>query len=344
MTTKRRAKLDVISLVEACYAPVPDDAAWLTGMCHALAPLDRGYGITGIAYDARDPADLKLPVVVAPGRPESEATALRMHTKTFPPAVVYATYWTPPPVGNLAKMLERMSPTVLPLLRGMARELNMPNAFPVFGADADHRGVVCSLLAPPGDALPPKIVSALRSLSAHLATAYRLRRAVAEATSSAPDAVLDPRGRVLDARDGTQARDARTRLSEAVRRVEVARGRMRRVDPEGALDLWRGLVSGRWSLVDHVESDGKRYVLARRNPPDVPDPKALDTTERHVTAFAVMGRSNKYIGYMLGLAPSTVAHHLARATRKLGVRSRRELVQAFGAAGTASADGPPEGG
>jgi DNA-binding CsgD family transcriptional regulator len=90
-------------------------------------------------------------------------------------------------------------------------------------------------------------------------------------------------------------------------------------------------VDGTWSLVDHVESDGRRWVLARRNAPGARDPKALSPRERDVLALAALGHSNKYVGYLLGLAPSTVAGHLAAAQRKLRLRSRSELIAMFGA-------------
>ena len=89
------------------------------------------------------------------------------------------------------------------------------------------------------------------------------------------------------------------------------------------------MVDGRWSLVDHHDADGRRYILVRRNDPAVRDPKALTARERAVAAFAAQGHQNKYIGYLLGLAPATVASHLTAAMRKLGVLSRRELIQMF---------------
>jgi DNA-binding NarL/FixJ family response regulator len=85
-------------------------------------------------------------------------------------------------------------------------------------------------------------------------------------------------------------------------------------------------VDGRWSLVDRFESDGRRFMVAHRNEPDVRDPRALSKRERQVVAFAATGHSNKLIGYELGVSPSSVAKHLGVAARKLGVRSRAELV------------------
>ncbi len=59
------------------------------------------------------------------------------------------------------------------------------------------------------------------------------------------------------------------------------------------------------------------------------DPKALTEQERASLAFAAMGHQDKYIGYLLGLAASTVSGHLRSAERKLGLASRAELIQRF---------------
>jgi two-component system nitrate/nitrite response regulator NarL len=111
--------------------------------------------------------------------------------------------------------------------------------------------------------------------------------------------------------------------------VERARTRRGRSDPEGALELWRGLVDGSWTLADYFESDGRRYLVARRNEPTPLAPCTLSLRERQVLAFAARGQSNKLIAYQLGLSTSTVGVHLSRAVRKLGVGSRMEAVRAF---------------
>ncbi len=187
----------------------------------------------------------------------------------------------------------------------------------------------------PGE-LPPRIVHRLRSVAAHLTSGVRLRRALgtagAEAAGAAgaqPEAVLDPAGHALDASGPARDRGARASLGEAVRLMEKARGRLRRADPDEALQLWRGLVDGTWSLVEHHDTDGKRYLLARRNQPGVREPTALTRNERSVLAFAAMGHQNKYIAYLLGLSPSAVASHLRSAQRKLGLSSRGDLIRTF---------------
>jgi DNA-binding NarL/FixJ family response regulator len=53
---------------------------------------------------------------------------------------------------------------------------------------------------------------------------------------------------------------------------------------------------------------------------------ALTQTLRFPSSLAALGRSNKLIAYELGLAQPTVRILMARAARKLGVRSRAELI------------------
>ena len=141
------------------------------------------------------------------------------------------------------------------------------------------------------------------------------------------DAVLTIRGRVEHAESPeAQLRESRSALRDAAAAVDRARGKLRRIDPDSALGQWMGLVDGRWSLVDKFDTDGKRYVLARRNEPRVGGLGLLTERERAVAFYAAMGRSNKHIAYDLGIAHSTVRVLLARAAAKLGVKTRDELV------------------
>ena len=77
------------------------------------------------------------------------------------------------------------------------------------------------------------------------------------------------------------------------------------------------------------DSDGRRYFVARGNPPEALDPRALSVPERQVVGFAALGHSNKEIAYALGIAASTVATHLTNAQRKLGAPNRIDLVRAY---------------
>jgi DNA-binding CsgD family transcriptional regulator len=63
-------------------------------------------------------------------------------------------------------------------------------------------------------------------------------------------------------------------------------------------------------------------VLARRST----DAAALSDAEGRVASLAAEGRRNAEIAQDLGIGIKTVEAHLARAYRKLGVRSRTELA------------------
>jgi DNA-binding NarL/FixJ family response regulator len=108
---------------------------------------------------------------------------------------------------------------------------------------------------------------------------------------------------------------------------------MRRTDPDEATALWRALVAGRWTLVERIDRDGKRFLVARANPPGAKEPLALTLPERRVAALLAMSHSQKLISYELDLAPATVSQIARSALKKLGVSSRGELVRLFGRTG-----------
>jgi DNA-binding CsgD family transcriptional regulator len=155
-------------------------------------------------------------------------------------------------------------------------------------------------------------------------TGYRLAR---ERDAKA-EAVLDPGGKVLH-RESEVTRDDASTLSDAAKGIDRARGRLRRVDPERALALWQGLVAGRWSLVDEFDSDGRRFVVAKRNTITPRPWDALNDREAQILAYLAEGQAPKLIAYQLGLSTAAVAAALARTMRKLSVDSRLELVTAY---------------
>ncbi len=102
--------------------------------------------------------------------------------------------------------------------------------------------------------------------------------------------------------------------------VEIARrrGTSPRTVANQLATIFRKLgTRSRWELIAHGRG------------PSSADLRALTKRERQVVGFVVLGRSNKLIGYDLGLSPGTIAVVLSRAMSKLGVRSRAQLVSAL---------------
>ena len=143
---------------------------------------------------------------------------------------------------------------------------------------------------------------------------------------------------------------ARTRLRDLARRVDSAAAS---VDaPESIAytpeQLWRGLMSGQWSLIDSFDTDGRRHLVIRQTPESAADPRGLTLREWQAARAAATGLSNKHIALTLGLGESTVATHLKRALTKLGLKSRMEFATAAAEldliAPRADADDPDDAG
>ena len=171
-------------------------------------------------------------------------------------------------------------------------------------------------------------------LGVHIAASYRLRKKIAaggprsESRTDQADGVFEPGGSDLELRSAAVGeRDA---LRHAVRTIDKARAKEARGGSGELLSVWHGLLHGRWSLFDQVESDGKRFVLVFENDPEAYGAHELTKRERQVATYAAQGHSNKMIGYELGIAPSTVAAHLKSALRRLGLRRRTDLVWIYG--------------
>jgi hypothetical protein len=98
------------------------------------------------------------------------------------------------------------------------------------------------------------------------------------------DAVLTPTGKLEHAESAAHA--YADSLRHAAVSIDRARWKMRRRDPDGALEAWRSLVEGEWSLVEIFESDGRRFMVARRNAPDAPHAPLLDAREARRSVFA----------------------------------------------------------
>lgn len=331
----RRRRLDPIRAIEASYAPVAGDGAWGRGILESLAALDLGMGLLlrtqRVGPDGEDGGTDTIATLDL-DRGHEVLEGVRYGNGVASAAVFRELYAPHPPVSTAMGRLRGLSrdPSAREF-QAMMRRLGMEDCLGVVATDVDGRGrtfLHVGVPIPSALALPPRTRHQLGRVAAHLASAWRLRRTSGPGAHPA-EAVLESSGKLAHAEGDARERGARDSLVRAVARVERARGGLRRTDPDEALALWQGLVDGRWSLVDSVEADGRRFILARRNEPRVRDPKALTERERQVLAYVAMGHTNKYVAYQLGLSTPTVATHLEGARRKLGARSRLELIEMF---------------
>lgn len=171
-------------------------------------------------------------------------------------------------------------------------------------------------------------------VSSHLVAACRLRDRLFESADQTRDgeAILSPSGSVEHATAEARTSSAREILRDAVLARERALAGATRSTSIDALDLWKGLVEGRWSLVDRYDTDGRRYIVAHANDIRAPGPRTLTAQERDVAALAAVGLPIKVIAYELGRSVPRVSNILHTAMAKIGISSRAELVQIYAAA------------
>lgn len=328
-----------LDFIEACYAEAPSEHEWGSGLAErmarvvpeALAVMAAPYRVDagGATYleivgDARYAAD--------PAHAESSRRGLQDSNRL------------PQRQRMLALSFAGTTPQIA-VLSDWSHEISTPVRQQIPWQDGDCIGLFGSLdgeqgfVVSPGKAghyrLSRRRREQLTRLSEHLATGYWLRalRAPGSLESSA-DAVCTPDGKVLH-HDVIQAPYLAEQLVDAVRGMDRARCRRQKHTPQEATELWRALLAGRYTLVESVERNGRRLILAVRC--RTPRP-GLTEREAAVAASAARGAANKAIAAELGLATSTVGVHLTAALRKLRCPNRRALSQWLAHAPAVQAD------
>jgi DNA-binding CsgD family transcriptional regulator len=336
-------KNDAVAIIEAAYDLKGNDQEWLDRLARTVRPsLERGQGIVAYFFDASgtlletsgfmgidaDPMHVEA-ARLSNSLPFQRSNAAMNATYRAPSALRYASAALGP------TRFRKFRSVVRPLMRSPYPDVVVLNA-----TDVSHTG--CILAAP---ALQPSSQALSRTdywarLATHVAAGLRLRRTLMSAArpTSSTEAVLSADGAILHASGPASGLDAQCALRNAALAADRARGRLRQSAPEAAPELWSDLVAGRWSLVDHFDTDGRRFVVAHRN--DVRRNRFLSLTqrERQVLSHAALAHSNKRIAYDLGLSISAVGTYLTSAAAKLGLRSRAELVRLSSSLGAAVSD------
>ena len=120
--------------------------------------------------------------------------------------------------------------------------------------------------------------------------------------------------------------ERRASLREAALRLDRTPRAVGKSETARALLLWEGLVRGRLTLVDWFDVDGRRFILVKPNTVRPRCACGLTAREQEVAMGAALGESSKLTGYRLGISPSRVSTLLKAAMRKLGVRTKAQLV------------------
>jgi DNA-binding CsgD family transcriptional regulator len=317
-----------MKVLEAVYDVEQPRDRWLTGVLQSLSStLDQGAGVGGVLYDVSGEGHVPIDAIEGIGLPADwREAAITMHQDSRNVPRVIAGYRS-----ILCATLPELTtdPQVHGRLHHELARHQVGGQIVINGIDCSGRGCALYLFSRGPLTLSPAQRSVFEKFATHLSTAYRLQRRLAgddPAVSAPIDAVLTPNGRVDHAEvAAAQSKNARRELQQAVRQRERVRDIVK-TDPQRAVSSFKGLVEARWTLVDHYERGGQRYVLARENAPKPLPLAPLSPREQQVVALAALGRTNKLIAYELGLAHSTVRVLMARASVKLGTTTRSDLI------------------
>ncbi|MEM6929285.1 MAG: helix-turn-helix transcriptional regulator [Myxococcota bacterium] len=312
----------VLEVVEKAYDLDADEPSWLASTLGGLLPmLDHGMGAAAFYLDAFAPVRPRAWGHTVAGAVPVPLTEVRDRQVTLPADLERRAYMNGPLLLSREHLTREDWAQYEPLLDQFP---GARDSVAVVALDAEGRGASFTALLPDVADFSRGARRQLVLLSAHLATAARLRRSL-----GAEEARFEPGGRLVHAAGRAEGRSAQEALREAVRFLDHSRSRRGRSDPEAALEGWQALVAGRWSLVDTFDHDGRRYWVAHENEPDAPDPRGLTRRERQVLTLRALGHGQKQIGYELGIKRSTAATHLQAARRKLDGLGDDMLAERF---------------
>lgn len=314
-----------IDVVETIYADLGRDdvGAWLARVTAAVTScIGATRGAVAHTYHAEGhPSQWTISrPIVHDCPPELADVVVRSFSDATPEFLHYA-YRTVGPTGTLSEIPGIDLAALLSAAEGRTARDGVPDQIYVNATNADHAGILIAVNVPARRTLVPAERRRLGMIAAHIAAAHRL----AKAEDRREIAIFEPRGRAVHVEPTHEPMLAA--LRERVTVLERARSKEGRGDADRALAAWQALLAGEYTLLDRFEADGRRYVVAHPNEPKVRDPRGLTQREAVVATLASRGHADKLIAYELGIAQGTVTALMNRVLRKLGARSRTELVR-----------------
>jgi hypothetical protein len=313
---------DLIQAVEACYDLSLALEPWLAAVAQALHPLmDRGHGVGAWTYAPGAWTTGNRPIGLA-----NELGERMFATPAHFTADELARAYLGARVGTLR---ERLGYSEDRIRKHPAFSLHQGAGIEDFlgltVSDAAGRGALVVAPQSTTAGTPAPLMRRLERIGAHLHAALRLRSALEQLD----DAVLDPEGRALHAEGHAKPLETRERLRNAVVAISRARSRAGRQNGDEALSTWQALVAGRWSIVERFDTDGRRFLLARRNVPGAGPAAPMPPIEQHALLLRAQGLALKVIAYELGVSQALVSRAIASGLKRLGLQSETELFPLF---------------
>ncbi len=341
--TRRVRTADLVALIEASYRTDGTADDWLFGIGDAFERLV-GHGRGALLYRYRQDKGQLRPV----GRPVFTHTRSRFHFSQtlgrfathagligfldrIHPQLAERSFLAPCGPGWLVAQASAIAerhrhPEWMVKPPPLATRLGITDIWGMNVPDARGGGLTIGCPERELREHPRAHFDAIASAADAIQAGQRLRGHVEGIDrSGSEEAVFSPDGKLADATGAARSPEARSTLSDVVRRLDSSRARQARSQWSGE-PVWPGIISGRWSLVQRVETDGRRFIIAHANAKGVVNPRKLSPQEKEIANWAAAGLMNKEIASAAGCSVSSVEATLARVIKKLGLGSRLELV------------------
>lgn len=331
---------NAIVAAHAAYELAGNDAEWLEQLLETLGPLlNTGRGVVGFRWSRREDGSIAARELEFIGGRPGDEEMFRGLLNNLDETRSSLAYEAPYSFKSLSEIAQD-HPTLNDLKRDqdmqrLAHDRDLVDFEMLRVDESSGRGWMFSVLRSEVNGIAEPRRQLWQKVGAHIAAGVRLRATLDGPELDEATAVFDPNTGTLEV--GDEALKSGGRRERLLELIEARREAEERVeyDPLGAMDLWEGLVAGRWSLLDTVDTDGRTYTVLRENPLHVRSRVALSERERQVAYLVGRGHHVKLAAYELGLAPSTVRSQLSSAMRKLNVEDRAGLYRLV-----ASVDGP----
>ncbi|QDG49419.1 helix-turn-helix transcriptional regulator [Persicimonas caeni] len=323
---------NAVTAAHTAYMLDGNDGEWLERLTELMGPmLSRGRGLLG--YRWRRSADGGVRVgelYVAGGKPGDEEM-LRELIANLDTTRASLAYGAPYSFRSLSEIAQE-HPTLSDLtddrdMQRIAHDREVVDFEMLRVDESDGRGWMFTVLRTEVGGIVAPRRALWDRVRAHIAAGARLRMRLAKPDLDGAGAVYDPTSGRLDVNSSEMRTKARRRrlleLIEARRHAEE----LAEKNPLEAMDLWQGLVDGRWSLLDVVDTDGRAFTVLKENPLQVRSRAALSERERQVAFLVGRGHHVKLVAYELGLTASTVRSQLRSALRKLNLEDRSALCR-----------------
>jgi len=318
-----RSRLQTEAFLRRAYSLQGDLEQWCDGIAEILEPsFPPGLAFqTAVAHIDHDSRDLK--VLACPTRGGERDSELRSLFHQAPQLGMGKRVYSG--VSRVSYTTVTQAGLWTPEGLDVFRAAGVQDYLMVVGA-SPH--VVISLGTLQARVLPraPGSGSAWLRVCRHMHAGFRARLLLENATAlNECDAVLDPSGRLLEARGSARSPGVRERLRCAVLARERSRD-WRALGEVESLERWGELVGGGWLLVDHFESNGRRYVLAVRSDQDSADLRTLSRSEALALEGAALGQPYKAMAAQLDVSLARVHQLVATGLAKLGLADAADLV------------------